>query len=210
MSDSIRPLSQLLEDERAALGDDSVSIARIVEIFHERGFGALLLLFALPMALPIPVPPGVNVLLASPLLLLTAQQTMGRRVIWFPERIKDRRFSRAGFDKTLGSIIPFLKKMELLTKPRLGALTSKRAEIVTGLLGFIMALCICVPIPLTNTVPSLGIAVMALGVLNRDGLAVITGALIGTAWVAMLAGVVIFLGVEGVDIVKDMIKSWIN
>ncbi len=207
MSDSIRPISQLLEDERATLTKESMSIERLLEIFHERGFGALLLVFSLPMALPLPVPPGINILLASPLLLLTAQQALGRHIIWMPERMKARRFSRSSFEKTLDNIIPWLKKLEILTKPRLAILTSRRAEMITGMLGFIMALCVCIPIPLTNTIPSLGIAMMALGVLMRDGLAVIAGAVIGITWVVMLACVVLFLGVEGIDLVKETIKS---
>ena len=55
--------------------------------------------------------------------------------------------------------------------------------------------------------PSFGIALMAVGVLMRDGLAVIIGAIIGSLWVAMLAGAVVFLGTEGIDVVKDFIKS---
>lgn len=78
-----------------------------------------------------------------------------------------------------------------------------------GVFGLIMALTICVPLPLTNTVPSIGIAVMAIGVLSRDGLAVIAGAAVGMVWVVILALALIFLGTEGIDFVKDTIKGWL-
>jgi len=71
-----------------------------------------------------------------------------------------------------------------------------------------MALSVAVPLPLTNTVPSFGIATMAVGVLTRDGLAVLFGALVGTLWVGGMTFAVVFFGVEGLEIMKEAIKSW--
>ena len=44
---------------------------------------------------------------------------------------------------------------------------------------------------------------------TRDGLAVLTGAILGLIWVAMLAYVLIFLGTEGLDLIKETIRSLI-
>jgi hypothetical protein len=51
-------------------------------------------------------------------------------------------------------------------------------------------------------VPAFGIALMAVGLLMRDGLAVLAGALIGTLWVCLLvfagqAGIRFLLGLLG-------------
>jgi hypothetical protein len=62
-----------------------------------------------------------------------------------------------------------------------------------GLFGFGFALCICVPIPMTNTVPSLAVLLMAVGILMRDGLAVLAGMVIGSGWIMLLAT----LGIAG-------------
>lgn len=206
---SVRSISQLLTDFQASLSGEDVVLSSVLEAFHERGFGALLLIFALPMALPLPVPPGINILLASPLIILCAQQMVGRRNVWLPQSWRKKALSRDTLDGFLARMVPFLRKLELLTKPRLTALTGHRAQMVIGFMGLIMALTVCVPLPLTNTVPSFGIAVMALGVLMRDGVAVAIGALIGTAWVAMLGIAVVLFGTEGIDLVKEAIKSWI-
>jgi hypothetical protein len=183
------------------------SIKTILELFHERGFGVLLLFFAAPMALPIPVPPGINVLLASPLLLLTAQQAMGRHTIWMPKKIKNKNMSTKKLKNVMGETAKWLAKIEILIKPRLGFITQGAASKIVGTLGFIMALSVCVPVPLTNTVPSFGIALMAIGVSMRDGAAVIAGAIIGIAWVTMLAGCIIIFGPEAFDIIKNTIRS---
>lgn len=165
--------------------------------------------FALPMALPLPVPPGVNIILAFPLLLLTAQQMVGRHTIWLPEKIKAKKIKTKSLQGMLDKAVPWVVWMEGLTRARLGFMTSGLASKIIGLAGLVMALAICVPIPLSNTVPSFGIAVMAIGVLMRDGLAVVCGMLIGLTWVACLSAILIFIGVEGVDAFKEAIKSWL-
>ncbi len=78
-----------------------------------------------------------------------------------------------------------------------------------GILGLFMALSVCVPLPFTNTVPSFGIALMALGVIMRDGLAVIAGAFIGTLWVLIIFSAILFLGVEGIAFIKETLITWI-
>ncbi|GJL84439.1 MAG: hypothetical protein DHS20C02_02140 [Micavibrio sp.] len=205
---TIRSISDVFTDFQAGLSGSDVSIANILDALHERGFGFLLLIFAAPMALPIPVPPGINILLASPLIILTAQQAIGRRTIWMPEAIKKKNLSREKFDSTLNAVIPWMKKLEVVFRPRFSFATQGIFSNIIGLMGLIMALTVCIPLPLTNTVPSLGIALMAIGVIMRDGVAVLGGAIIGTLWVCMLAYAVLFFGAEGIDMVKDTIKSF--
>ena len=202
---SLRSLSELLSDYCNTLRENSaedivrVKIDDILDAFHERGFGMILFIFALPMALPLPVPPGINVLLASPLILLTAQQALGFKEIWLPKKIRQKTLSSKSLIKMFEKAVPFVQKIELLAKPRLGFLTQGLTSNLIGLAGLIMALTICIPLPLTNTVPSLGIACMAVGVLMRDGLAVIAGAVIGLLWITLL----VFLGDAGIRLVID-------
>ncbi|MCB9988795.1 MAG: exopolysaccharide biosynthesis protein [Rhodospirillales bacterium] len=205
----IRSLSQLMTDLKHSLSGDDVRLGTLLEQLHERGFGAVLLLFAAPMALPIPVPPGINIALATPLLLLTAQQVIGRHTIWLPEKLRQSALPRTKIEGLIDAMLPWLKRLELLTKPRMGWITQNGPSCFFGFLGLLMALAVCVPVPLTNTVPSLGIALMAVGTLMRDGLATLVGAIIGMAWVTMLVGAVIIFGPEAFDIVKETIKSFL-
>ena len=191
-----RFLSAVLDEIKGtAVDHDRISIGQLNDGFHERGFGILLFIFALPMALPLPVPPGINVLLASPLLLLTFQQTIGRRKTWLPDFVSKREFNSASLTKVIDGALPWVQRLECLLRPRLAWVTSGLMSLVIGLSGFIMALSICVPIPLTNTVPSFGIAMMAAGVLARDGFAVLFGMCIGLIWVSML----VLLGQAGFE-----------
>lgn len=206
---SIRSLSQLIDEYCQTIHKPQTSIADILEAFHERGLGMVLILFATPMALPIPVPPGINVLLATPLIFLTLQQAMGAHTVWLPEKIKRKEMDSGKLKGMLQKILPFLRKIEFFLRPRLSWITNDGISRLMGVLGFIMALTVCIPLPLTNTVPSFGIALMAIGFMTRDGLAVLGGALIGTTWVAMLATAVLIFGPEAFDIIKDFIKSFL-
>lgn len=208
-SDDIRSLADVLDDFNGGLTGDRVTMGTILQSFHERGFGILLLFFAAPMALPVPVPPGLNIALASPLLLLTAQLAMGRHTIWLPRRMKEKSLPVSKLKTLHGALTPWLRKLEFFIRPRLGFVTQGPAARLFGALALLMALAICIPVPLTNTVPSLGIALMAIGIGMRDGLAVLAGAVIGMAWISLLGFAVIIFGPEAFEIVKETIKSLI-
>ncbi|HOO82827.1 MAG TPA: exopolysaccharide biosynthesis protein [Alphaproteobacteria bacterium] len=208
MNEQPRKISKVLIDLQKTLPEEKICTFDLLEALHERGFGFLLFIFALPAALPLPGL-GVNVIIALPLLFLTAQQALGRHSIWIPEKMKYKSISRARFEAMLTAGLPFITKVELLVRPRLGFITHGLFGNLIGVAGLVMALSICVPLPLTNTVPAMGIALMALGVIMRDGLAVLTGAILGLIWVAMLAYVLIFLGTEGLDLIKETIRSLI-
>ncbi len=202
-------ISDIFKKLDASMSGENVSINDILEAVHERGFGLLLLILSVPMALPIPVPPGINILLASPLILLTAQQAIGRHTIWLPNWMLHKTIKRSKMSAIIKGLLPWSDKIEKLIKPRLEFITLGVFSNLIGVFGLIMALTVCVPLPLTNTVPSLGIALMAIGVIMRDGFAVISGAIIGILWVTALSFIIIFLGTEGIDVAKEFIKSYL-
>ena len=199
----MRSISDVFTDLEASLTEDDVSIQTLLDAFHERGFGFFLFLFALPAALPLPAV-GVGTVLGLPLVFLSAQQAVGRRTIWFPEKFKHKSIKRKTVVGMIEAALPWVQRVEFLIKPRLEFVTQGVFSRLIGVFGFIMSLSVCVPLPLTNTVPSFGIALMSVGVMMRDGLAVLAGATIGTLWVSLL----VFLGTEGVIFIKDFVKSF--
>ncbi|MCB1651008.1 MAG: exopolysaccharide biosynthesis protein [Alphaproteobacteria bacterium] len=203
-----RPISQVLLDLKAVLPPEKITLSDLLEALHERGIGMMLFIFALPAALPLPGL-GVNVIIALPLLLLSVQQAMGRHSLWVPEKIKSKSISKERFDKMIEAALPYVKKIEFIIRPRLGFITRGVFSNVIGLAGLVMTLSVCVPLPLTNTVPAFGIALMALGVVMRDGLAVLAGMMIGLIWVTAITLAISFLGLEALDMIKEGIKSFL-
>jgi hypothetical protein len=204
-----RRISDIL---KSLLGEKSAAdktVADILDHLHERGFGFVLLLFALPAALPVPAI-GIGTLMGIPLVILTVQIIIGRKTIWLPQSITEKLISHDTLEKFVSTAVPFLQKIEILIRPRLGFITQGVFSHIIGICGLIMALCVCLPFPLTNTIPSFGIAIMALGVASRDGLAVLAGITIGVAWVLLLVGTTLYFGAEAVDIIKTTIKGFMS
>lgn len=208
---TIRTLSELLEDIQNALPtiatkDKMISLESFLSTFHERGFGFFLLIISLPAALPLPAI-GINTIIAGPLILLTWQQLIGRKQVWVPEKWRKKERNIDQISSYIEKLKPWAKRLEFFSCPRLGMITQGRWSHLIGFMGLMMSLAVAIPVPLTNTVPSFGIALMAIGVLMRDGLAVIAGMVIGTLWIAILVGFIIMFGPEGFDMMKNFIKG---
>lgn len=199
----IRKLSEDLKDFRHNIVGETVTIDELIYLMEERGIAMLLFMLALPMGLPIPVPPGVNVALAMPLILLTAQQAIGVDKVWLPRKMREREVSRKRVEAFFDKILPWIERIEYFMRPRLKFLTLSLVKRVLGVCGFVMALTICIPLPMTNSAPSFGIACMSMGLLMRDGLAVLAGVCVGLGWIALL----IFVGEAGIDFLIGVIKG---
>lgn len=204
-----RSLSEILNDLQSQIEGEQLSIKVLLDTFHERGFGFFLFLFSLPAALPIPAF-GLNTVIALPLLLLTAQQAIGRHTVWIPAKWNKKTISKAHIVSFVQKASPWVKRIEYFICPRLGFITQGHFSKLIGVFGFIMALAVSIPLPLTNTVPSFGIALMAIGVLMRDGLAVIAGMLIGMIWVILLVSFVVLYGPDGFHMVKEFILGFLK
>ena len=124
-----------------------------------------------------------------------------------PEKWKSKQVPSAKVEGFITAAQPWIKRIEFFVRPRLSFITQGIFSNIIGVAGFVMALAVAVPLPLTNTVPAFGIALMSIGVLMRDGLAVIGGLIIGIAWVVALVSFVVIFGEQGFDLMKDFIKG---
>ena len=62
------------------------------------------------------------------------------------------------------------------------------------------------PIPFSNTLPSIGIVIMSLGMMEKDGLAILGGMMIGIAGVVVTT-TIIFFGTEAILAIVEAIKD---
>jgi hypothetical protein len=153
---------------------DDTSIGSLVDTFGERAFGVLMLIFAMPGILP--APPGVSAIFALPLVLLTFQMLIGRRCMWLPASFRRRNISKSRIDRLLTRSLPVINWLERVLHPRLPLLVgSEYAWRGIGLVGFPLAVMVLLPIPFANSLPSAAIALIAAGLVEEDGLAVLLG-----------------------------------
>ncbi|MEM1103836.1 MAG: exopolysaccharide biosynthesis protein [Pseudomonadota bacterium] len=170
--------------EAAASDEPTATLGMVFEELEERGFGLLLLLLALPCCLPfVYLLPQI---VAVPMLLLSVQMASGRHSPWLPGNLKNRSVPLAALRNVVERAGRYVGWIERLAHPRLLPLTSHGASRVLGALLAIPCASILVPLPSTNTVPGIGVAIASVGLIERDGLLVLLGLAIGLAWVALL------------------------
>ncbi|MGB0920255.1 MAG: exopolysaccharide biosynthesis protein [Alphaproteobacteria bacterium] len=196
------------EDLHAATSDllqefgrsgEAVSIGQMVDALGERAFGVLLVILALPVAIPALY--GIPQIVSVPMLLLSAQIALGRRALWLPESVLRREIGAETFASLVKRTTPLLRWFEKVAHPRLSFLTHGIFAQLAGLLMAGYCISILIPLPGTNTVPGIGVGIAALGLIERDGLLTFVGLLIGAVWVALLA----VLGVEGIRLLIEQL-----
>lgn len=175
------PISQILSDFIVAHGEKGATIGEMVHFFGERAFGFLLMIFALICIIPLPIP-GIHMFLSIPLFYLTLQQTAGRREIWFPEKVSSYLIPPRALRDVGEKTVHWIERLDRISSPRLEFLTEGWWFRFFGGVAFYITAFLSIPLPLTNLVPAVGIVFMAVGLLMRDGLAMIIGSIIGVVW----------------------------
>ena len=197
MTTSLR-LSQLAREARASGG--AVTLDWILAQLHERAFGLFLLVLALPCCIPFLY--GVPQIVALPLLFVSAQIMVGRRLPWLPARLGARTVTGDALQTLARRAEPWLLRIEAVSRPRLVPLTRAPLDMIIGVALVLFSASILVPLPGTNTVPGIAVVIVAMGLLQRDGLLVILGCLLGTGWIATLL-------IAGATL-TSLIRGWVG
>lgn len=185
-----KTLLQTIEALAERAPEDGFSLRAIFDQLDESAFGAGLFLLALPCCIPFLY--GVPQVVSLPMMALAAQMAMGREQPWMPDKLGDRKIDRKGLTQMAAGGRKWLGWIERIVRPRFTVITGKRSERVIGLFLCVFCASILVPLPMTNTVPGFAVAIASFGLMQKDGLMVIAGLVIGTAWVSGLIGAVMF------------------
>jgi len=128
---------------------------------------------------------------------------LGRRTIWLPQRWQRRELGALTTGKSLPFMIRRIRWFERFSRPRGRWLFGHRlsgSAFGVVILGLALTAFLAPPFSGLDTLPSLGIVVLALGYLLTDVLLSAVGAVIGLAGVAS----VVFLGSFAVKLVKGI------
>jgi len=201
--DAKRTLSEVIES--LGYGDNpKLTLAEVVEAFGERAFGALILMLALMSLLP--WPPGGKAVFSVPIMLLSLELAIQRQTVWLPRWLLRVSVSRAAYRKTSGGkVLRSIRAIERLTRPRLPILTGELADVITGIVCFVLAVMLALPVPLGDMLPALTIAVFGLAITQRDGLAVLIGG-VGT----LVCGIYVVLVWTTVVAVVTGLLNWLS
>ncbi|MEO1005061.1 MAG: exopolysaccharide biosynthesis protein, partial [Cyanobacteria bacterium J06638_38] len=146
--------------------NEKITLSEILTLAGERIFGFLFVILALPSALPVPAP-GYSVPFGIAMFFLAIQLIIGRDRPWLPAKIINGSMSLKKVQGFVKKGIPWLQKIENVTKPRIAYLcTSSAGRILIGCALALMSISMMIPIPLTNTIPAIGIFITAFGLLE--------------------------------------------
>lgn len=158
-------LTALLE----RLATRPLTLADVLAETSERGFSLVIGLLVLPFLFP--MPPGFTGPLGSGCLILAAQMALGRRSPWLPKRIAQFEFPNWLTQTLLANLQRVTKVVEKITRPRLRHLANNpHIWRINGLCIAWLTVLLILPIPFTNPIPTIGILLLVVAMLEADGL----------------------------------------
>jgi hypothetical protein len=159
------------------------------ELFHalsNRAFAILIIIFTLPNL--IPMIPGVSTITGLAIILLALQLAIGRSEPWLPRMVADKGFARADLQKLTDRAVPLIRRFEAIASPRLSMMSSAVGQRVIGFVIVLLGLVLILPIPIIGNIPpAWAIVILALGLVERDGVVIAIGYAAGAA-AAVLVG----------------------
>jgi hypothetical protein len=198
------PEGEKLSDRLAGWLDDErpKNIGSLIDLFEEKSFAVLFVLLLAVPALPLPTG-GVTHVFEVIAMLLALELIIGRRRVWLPERWRRREIGSEMQDRFADKLLPRIRWIERHSRARLGFLLGYRfSGIVYGLVTLVLVVTAFVAPPFTglDTLPSLGVVLISLGVLLEDPIVGFIGLLIGAVGVFA----VVFLGKEAIHLVSRL------
>ncbi len=183
-----RHASQVLR-ALAADADPRLSLEELTRRLDDRSFGIVFLVLALINCMPLP--PGVSTVTGVMMMLTAVQLVLGRHRLWLPGFAARRTIPRAGFRAAVQRALPLLRRFERMCRPRQSWLTRGLSERLLGGVILVLAFVITLPIPVVGNIPpGIAVAIIAVGLLERDGLAVLAGLAAGVIAFAINVGLV--------------------
>lgn len=180
--------TRLSEDLRRILGQadgKGVTIGKIIEILHGRGFDVLIIILVLPFCTPIPLP-GLSTPFGLILMFFGLRIALRQRP-WLPKRLLNLEIPYPTLTKVIHGALAVSTRLEKVLHPRLRFFKDWSSfNFLNGIAilasGFVLSLPL--PIPFTNTLPAWSILLTAAGMMENDGLVITAGYLmVGMTWV---------------------------
>jgi hypothetical protein len=184
--DDAAPFSSELEQWLEQEGPKT--IGSLTDVIEEKSLALVIMLLLFPSALPIPTG-GVTHVLELAAALVALQMIVGRRELWLPRRFARHELGQTITGKAIPAIIRKVRWFERWSRPRFGRLIDTRlAQSLLGvfLLLFIAGALLAPPFSGLDTLPSIGVVVVCLGIIFSDIVIVALGLLAGTTGIALV------------------------
>ena len=191
-------LSLALKRTIASIQGDSVTLQQLLALIGEQGLLFFCTILTIPFLLPVSIP-GVSTVFGLVIILIGVSVTLNR-TLWLPDRLLHHQLASDQVVPMMEKGIHFFSRLERWMQARLPVLTgSELINRINGLSltsGGVLLLFPLSFIPFSNTLPALSILLLALGMLQRDGIFILAGYLALLVTVLYFGGlaVLVFMG----------------
>jgi hypothetical protein len=182
-------VSATLQRLASAWPAERISLGEMIHAFGMRGYGLLIVLFAIPNLIPIYIP-GWSPIFGIPLALVCMQMALGYPEPRLPAFLTRRTMAITDLRKIVGGAVPRLQRIERWLHPRPSFLTTRLGERLIGMYGVWLAILVIVPLPGTNLPTSLACAIMAIGFLEGDSRVIVAGGAFGVLASAIAVAII--------------------
>ncbi len=193
--------SELIRSWSRAPGEKT--LGSFIDAMDAAGFALLVVILMAPTALPIPTG-GLTHIFELATVLLALQLIAGRQDVWLPARIRRVRLDGGNASRFVGAVERYVGKLEKITKPRGRIFFGNRASDVLfgfGVLLGTVAAAVAPPFSGLDTLPALGVVLLALSVLAKDILVI----WVGVAVIAAGVFAEIFLADQAVSLMRSIL-----
>lgn len=165
---------------------DYLRLDELLKRVGDEGLLLLTVMMTLVFLIPVSIP-GVSTVFGAAILLIGISRVSGRP-LWLPQRLAQRPLATEKLRPALNRGLVWIGRLERISRPqRLPALANGRlADLFNNLCFIAAALLLMAPfgfIPFSNTIPGLALLLYAIGMIQRDGGAVLLAHLANIATV---------------------------
>lgn len=175
--DKINSTSALINDIYNKNIEDNIKIGTLLKSIDSGGFALLNLIFSI--ILMIPLPPPIAIIAGLIIMFLSFQMIIGMKEVWLPKIITEKSIKRTTLTVIVEKSTIYLYKLERFTRRRFTFVSNPITERIIGAFIFFLAGITLTPIVFANTIPGLAIILISFGMINKDGLMVIIGFIVG-------------------------------
>ena len=167
-----QPISDVVEKLEEATGSSDMTLGEVLEEFGEAAYSSVILCIAIMLVSPLSGVPGFSSACGLAFFLIASQAAVARPSIWIPKKLGGLCLSSHKAEKAVARIRKVAGWIDERSKARLAVLVAPPMSRV------LYAVCafagICMPfmelIPMTSSLLGLAVALIAAGLLTRDGL----------------------------------------
>jgi hypothetical protein len=200
-------LGDQIEKAIASLPAGDISLGSLLLHFGQHGLLLLTVLLTLVFMIPVSIP-GVSTVFGAAILLIGISRLSGKP-LWLPAKLRDRPLPSERLRSALQSGMVWVRRLAKISRPHrlAGFVDGRLIEVLNNLAFIAAALLLMAPfglIPFSNTLPGLALLCFAVGLLQRDGVAILCGHLANVVTVIYFS---VLLGGGGL-VIKELLQRY--